>query len=141
MLVNQLGKAANGVLATAGFLPATSTEGVVPHLVAAMKAGYPKVPFDQFAETGYAAVKLIAQATKGSGDVTASSVTSALTKVSGYNTGLGPVVDFTKPSSIAGFPRLSNPNDFVWVAKNGNYVLAQPDPIDATPALKLLGGK
>jgi ABC-type branched-subunit amino acid transport system substrate-binding protein len=141
ILVNQLGKAANGVLATAGFLPATSTEGAVPHLVAAMKAGYPKVPFDQFAETGYSSVKLIAEAAKGLSDITPTSLSAALAKVSGYNTGVGPVVDFTKPSPIAGYPRLANPKDFVWVAKNGNYVLAQPNPIDATPAIKLLGGK
>jgi ABC-type branched-subunit amino acid transport system substrate-binding protein len=141
VLLNQLGKAANGVYATAGFLPATSTEGAVPELVKTMKAQDPKVPFDQFAESGYAAVNLIAHAVKGLGGVSASSVTSALSKVSGYDTGVGPVATFTAPSPIAGYPRLFNPKDFVWVAKNGNYSLSQPQPIDTTPALKLLSAK
>ena len=139
VLLNQLGKPANGVLASAGFWPATSTEGVVPQLVKTMQTQYPKVPFDQFAETGYASVKLVAQAAKGLSDVSASSLTSALTKVKGYDTGVGQTVDFTTPSSIPGYPRLFNPKDFIWVAKNGNYALSQPQPIDATPALKLLG--
>ena len=60
---------------SAGFLPATSTEGVVPQLVKTMQTQYPKVPFDQFAETGYASVKLVAQAAKGLSDVSASSLT------------------------------------------------------------------
>jgi branched-chain amino acid transport system substrate-binding protein len=141
VLLNQLGKPANGVLASAGFLPATSTEGAVPQLVQKMKVEYPKVPFDQFAETGYAGVNLIAHAVKGLSDVTPSSVMTALTKVSGFDTGVGQVATFTQPSSIPGYPRLFNPKDFVWVAKNGNYSLAQPQPIDTTPALKLLGAK
>ena len=141
VLLQQLGKPADGVLASAGFLPATSTEGVVPQLVAKMKAEYPKVPFDQFAETGYAAVNLVAHAAKGLGDVSASSLMSALTKVNGYDTGVGQVADFTTPSTIPGYPRLFSPKDFVWVAQNGNYALAQPQPIDATPALKLLAAK
>jgi ABC-type branched-subunit amino acid transport system substrate-binding protein len=141
VLLNQLGKPADGVLATAGFLPATSTEGAVPQLVKTMKAQYPKVPFDQFAETGYAAVNLIADAVKGQGDVSSSSVMSALSKVNGYNTGVGPVATFTAPNPIPGYPRLFNPKDFVWVAKNGNYSLSQPQPIDTTPALKLLSAK
>ena len=55
--------------------------------------------------------------------------------------GWGRTVDFTTPSSIPGYPRLFNPKDFIWVAKNGNYALSQPQPIDATPALKLLAAK
>ena len=141
VLLNQLGKSANGVLASAGFLPATSTEGAVPQLVQKMKVEYPKVPFDQFAETGYAAVNLVAHAAKGLSDLTSSSVMTALTKVSGFDTGVGQVATFTQPSSIPGYPRLFNPKDFVWVAKNGNYALAQPQPVDATPALKLLAAK
>ena len=51
------------------------------------------------------------------------------------------MADFTTPSTIPGYPRLFSPKDFVWVAQNGNYALAQPQPIDATPALKLLAAK
>jgi branched-chain amino acid transport system substrate-binding protein len=141
VLLNQLGKPANGVLASAGFLPATATTGVVPQLVQKMKAEYPKVPFDQFVETGYASVKLVAQAAKGLGDPSASAMMSALPKVSGYDTGVGQVADFTKLGSIPGFPRMYAAKDYIWVAKNGNYVLSQPQPIDVAAALKLLSGK
>jgi hypothetical protein len=61
--------------------------------------------------------------------------------VTGFATGLGPVADFSTPNSIPGFPRLFNPKVFVWVAKNGDYYLAQPQPIDTTPALQLLSAK
>lgn len=138
VVLQQLGAAANGVLATAGFLPATATVGVVQHLRQKLEAAYKKVPLDQFVDTGYAAVKLVARVAEGLKSVTASSLERALRKVTDYNTGLGPVADFTK-SSIHGFPRLTSPDDFLWVAKNGNYYLAQKRPINTTPALKLLG--
>ena len=138
-LVKALGNAANGLLATAGMLPPTSTEGVVPKLVQTMWTEYPKVPFDQFAETGYASVIVVAHAAKGLGDVTSSSLMTALSTVNGFDTGLGPVLDFSM-APVAAYPRLFTIKDYVYVAKNGDYVLAQPEPIDTTPALKLLGG-
>lgn len=141
VVLQQLGKAANGVLAPAGYLPFTSTEGVVPQLMQQLQAQYPKVPLDQFAESGYASVQAVAQAAKGLQDVTGSSLESALTKLTAFDTGLGPVLDFSSPNSIAGFPRLFNPKVFIWVAKNGNYYLEQPQPIDTTPALKLLSAQ
>ena len=139
VVLSQLGKSANGVLAPAGFLPFTSTEGVVQRLRQQVETQYPKVPLDQFVETGYASVNTVEQAAKGLSDVTASSVMTALSKLQGYDTGLGPVVDFATPSSIPGFPRVKNSKVFVWVAKNGDYHLSQPQPIDTAPALKLLG--
>jgi ABC-type branched-subunit amino acid transport system substrate-binding protein len=141
VVLKQLGKAAEGVLAPAGYLPFTSTEGVVPQLKQEILAKYPTVPLDQFAESGYASVQVVAHAAKGLNNVTASSLDSALTKVTGFATGLGPVADFSTPNSIPGFPRLFNPKVFVWVAKNGEYYLAQPQPIDTTPALQLLSAK
>jgi ABC-type branched-subunit amino acid transport system substrate-binding protein len=141
VVLKQLGKAGDGVLAPAGYLPFTSTEGVVPQLKREIVAQYPTVPLDQFAESGYASVQVVAHAAKGLRNVTASSLDSALTKVTGFDTGLGPVADFSTPNSIPGFPRLFNPKVFVWVAKNGDYYLAQPQPIDTTPALQLLSAK
>lgn len=140
-VLQQLGKAANGVLAISGYLPSSSTEGAVQQLKQKMQAQYPKVPLDQFAEAGYAAVEVVAQAAKGLKDVTASSLESALTKVKGFDTGLGPVIDFSKPNPTPGYERLFNTKVFVYVAKNGVFYLAQPEPIDTTPALRLLAGK
>ncbi|WP_405952902.1 ABC transporter substrate-binding protein [Streptomyces prunicolor] len=141
VVLQQLGKAADGVLAPAGYLPFTSTDGVVPQLKQKIQAKYPKVPLDQFAETGYASVKAVAQAAKGLKDVTGSSLKGALTKLTAFDTGLGPVADFSKEGSVPGFPRLFNPKIILWVAKDGDYNLAQPQPIDTTPALKLLSAK
>ena len=139
-LINALGNAANGLSATAGMLPPTSTQGVVPKLARTMRAEYPKVPFDQFAETGYASVTVVAHAAKGLGDVTSSSLMSALPKVKEFDTGLGPVLDFSI-APVSAYPRLFTVKDYVYVAKSGDYVLAQPQPIDTSPALKLLGGQ
>ena len=108
-------------------------------MVQTMRTEYPKVPFDQFAETGYASVIVVAHAAKGLGDVTSSSLMTALSTVNGFDTGLGPVLDFSM-APVAAYPRLFTVKDYVYVAKNGDYVLAQPEPIDTTPALKLLGG-
>ena len=139
-LITALGKAANGLLATSGLLPPSSPEPAVQKLDQAMKAQYPKVPVDTFAQIGYASVYVIATAAKGLGDVTASSMLTALPKLTNYDTGFGPVVDFST-APVAAYPRLFTVKDYVYLAKNGVYVLAMPAPIDTTPALKLLGGK
>ena len=139
VVIKSLGKAVNGLLATAGMLPATAAQGSVPKLLQTMQAEYPKIPFDQFAETGYASVEAVAQAAKGLTDVTASSLMTALSKLTGFNTGLGPVLNFST-APVSTYPRLFDDKDYVYVAKNGVYVLAQPQPIDTTPALKLLPG-
>ena len=65
---------------------------------------------------------------------------TALPKLTNYDTGFGPVVDFST-APVAAYPRLFTVKDYVYLAKNGEYGLAMPAPIDTTPALKLLGGK
>ena len=138
-LVKALGKAANGLIATSGLLPATAAQGAVPKLLQTMQTEYPKVPFDTFAEIGYASVNVVAQAAKGLKDVTASSLTAALPKVTGFDTGLGPVLNLST-APVSAYPRLFDDKDYVYVAKNGVYVLASPTPIDTTPALQSLHG-
>ena len=105
-------------------LPATSTEGVVPQLGRAkMKAAYPKVPFDQFARDGVRRGEPGRTRGQGTGGHdAASSLMSALTKVNGYDTGVGQVADFTTPNSIPGYPRLFSPKDFVWVARTATML-------------------
>lgn len=141
VVVKQIGKAADGVLVTSGYFPFTSNQGVVEALKQKIQAKAPKSPLDQFAQTGYAAVKVLQEAAKGLSDVTPASLTKALSGVTGFDTGLGPVVDFSTPGSVPGFERLFNPKVFVLVAKNGDYALAKPEPIDTTPALKVLTGQ
>ena len=139
-LITALGKAANGLLATSGLLPPSSPEPAVQKLDQAMKAQYPKVPVDTFAQIGYASVYVIATAAKGLGDVTASSMLTALPKLTNYDTGFGPVVDFST-APVAAYPRLFTVKDYVWVGQERRVRFGEPAPIDTTPALKLLGGK
>ena len=141
VVLTQLGKAADGVLAVAGYLPFGSQEGMVQQLEDKIHAKYPKVPLDQFAQSGYASVKVVQEAAKGLKDVTPQTLTQALPKVTNFDTGLGPVANFSKPLPVPGFERVFNPKVFVYKATNGNYELAQPDPIDTTPALKILSGQ
>jgi branched-chain amino acid transport system substrate-binding protein len=139
-LIAALGKAGNGLLATSGLLPPNSPEPTVQKLDQAMKASYPKIPLDTFAQIGYAAVQVVAAASKGLGDVTASSLMTAIPKLTNYDTGMGPVVNFSS-APVAAYPRLFTVKDYVYLAKDGVYGLAQPTPIDTSPALQLLGGK
>ena len=65
-------------------------------------------------------------------------MTKGLSGVANFDTGLGPVVDLSTPSTIPGYERIFSPMIYVYVAKNGVYELLHPDPMDMTPALKLL---
>ena len=136
-LLTQLGASANGVMGLSGYLPETSTQGEVPYLVKKSKALAPTVPFDTFTEHGYASVMVFAHAAQGLKTVTSATISKALPKVKGYNTALGPVTSLQKPP-VAAFPRLFNPNYFLYVARNGNFYLAQKKTINATAGLKLL---
>ena len=138
-LIQQLGAGANGVFAVAGYLPFSSKTGLVQSLRAKAKAKAPKVPLDTFIDNGYAAVEVVAHAAKGLKQVNASTLMKALPKVKGFNTGLGPVLTLTKPGTVARkYPRLFNPNVYLWVVRNGQMVLAQPKPVNIAPGMKLL---
>ena len=141
VVLKQLGSAADGVLAMAGYLPFGSDKGDVAQLEQKIKAKYPKSPLDQFAQSGYASVKVVQEAAKDLKDITPQSLTQALPKVTDFDTGLGPVANFSTPLPVPGFERVFNPKVFVYKATNGTYDLAQPDPIDTTPALKILSQK
>ena len=129
----------HGVYAVAGYLPFSSKTGLVQSLRAKAKAKAPKVPLDTFIDNGYAAVEVVAHAAKGQKQVTSATLMKALPKVRGFNTGLGTVVTLTKPGVVARkYPRLFNPNVYLWVVRNGQMVLAQPKPVNIGPGMKLL---
>jgi ABC-type branched-subunit amino acid transport system substrate-binding protein len=136
-LLTQLGSAANGVYASAGFWPETSKQGAVPYLVKESKALAPKVAFDGFTEHGYASVEVFAQAAKGLKSVTAPAILKALPKIKNFNTKLGAIISFQKPYA-AGYPRLFNPNIYVYQARGGNFYLAQSKPLSVAAGIKLL---
>lgn len=135
-LAAQMGTSANGVEVVAGYLPSTSKS--VIKLANEAKALAPKVTFDAFTEHGYASVMVVAQAAKDLKTVTASALMRALPKITHYNTGLGPIVDFAAKPPVAGFPRLFNPYYYVAVAKNGKMYLKSGLKINVTKGLKVL---
>jgi len=141
VVLAQLGASADGVIATSGFLPSSSSDGIVQALGEKAKAAAPDAPFDQFSKTGYASVQIIAEAAKSLDEVTPADLTTAITQISGFDTGLGPVLDFTTPNSIPGYERVFNTKIYLYVAKDGAYELAQPDPIDVAAALEILSGQ
>ena len=139
VLIKQLGASANGIYALAGYLPFGAKSRVLQSLAAKAKAKAPKVPLDTFTESGYASVEVLAHAAKGLKQVTSATLSRALPKVKGFDTGLGPVVTLTKPGRVSAvYPRLFNPNFYIWVVKNGNTSLAQPNPIDMSRGLRLV---
>jgi branched-chain amino acid transport system substrate-binding protein len=138
VVLAQVGAAADGVIAVSGYLPASSTDGIVQQLGSKLKEEYPDVSFDQFAKSGYASVQVVAEASKGLDEITAASVTEGLSGVVDFDTGLGPVVDLSTPLAVPGYERIFGPYIYVYVAKGGKYELLHPDPMDMTPALRLL---
>jgi ABC-type branched-subunit amino acid transport system substrate-binding protein len=140
VVLKEVGAAADPVLGIGQFLPASSKEGIVQELGKKVAAKNPKIPYDGFAKSGYASVEVVKEAAKNvSGELTAETLTEALPTITDYNTGLGPVADFSKPSSVPGFERVFNVELFVNEVKNGEYVLTKdPGTIDPTPALEYL---
>jgi branched-chain amino acid transport system substrate-binding protein len=132
-VIAQLGAAGDGVLVTSGFLPATSRLGSVQKLQRAAKALNPNAPYDETLPAGYGAVKLVAFAARGLKNVNGPALGRALNKVKRFDTGVGPIVNLTKPNPNPGFSRVFWTKAFVWVARGGQFYLSST--VDAGPAL------
>jgi ABC-type branched-subunit amino acid transport system substrate-binding protein len=135
-LVKQLGANADGVLSTSGFPPFTSNQPGIVKLGAAAHKLDPSAPLDDFVANGYVGVELVADAAKGLTAVNAATLMAALPKITAYNTGLGPVLNLSKPNPAAAFSRVFNTKVYVVVAKGGAYQLASTKPVDALPAFE-----
>ncbi|MFD3925777.1 ABC transporter substrate-binding protein [Streptomyces sp. NPDC058614] len=138
-LVKQLGKTADGVLVIDTYLPFSSDTTAVKSLREKVLAAHSDATLDTFVQTGYTATKIVAKAAAGVSSVDASTLMDALPKVTAFDTGLGPVIDLSKPISVTGFDRVFNPEVYVLVAKDGVLRLGEPKPLNVEPALKLLG--
>lgn len=136
--VRALGEAANGTALMSGYLPFSSDVPAVARLRAAAQEVDPEVPLDALLESTYASVKVFAEAASGLDTVDAESVASALPSVRGFDTGLGPVVDFSASNPTRTFSRVVNTRVFVLRAQDGEIVLAQDEPIDTAPAFAAL---
>ncbi len=138
VVLAQVGAAADGVIAVSGYLPASSTEGIVQELGAKLAEDFPGVSFDQFAKSGHASVRIVAEAMQGLDEITPASVTEGLSGITDFDTGLGPVVDLSTPLAVPGYERIFGPYIYVYVANGGVYELLRPEPMDMTAALELL---
>jgi ABC-type branched-subunit amino acid transport system substrate-binding protein len=136
--VAAMGKAADGVVLTSGYLPLSSDKPAVRNLVEQAQKIDPDVPLDGELESTYASVLVAAKAAEGLEDVTPQALSASLDKLKGFDTGLGPVVDFTRTNPTKLFSRVLNTNVFVLKAQDGKTVLAQPEPIDTKSAFDAL---
>jgi ABC-type branched-subunit amino acid transport system substrate-binding protein len=136
--IKALGSAADGTILLSGYLPFSSGAPTVTKLEAEAQKIDPKVPLDAELESAYASVETFAKAVEGLPTVNAETTMSALPKLSGYDTGLGPVVDFGASNPTKTFSRVVNTKVYVLEAKDGEVVLAQKQPLDTAPAFEAL---
>jgi ABC-type branched-subunit amino acid transport system substrate-binding protein len=133
--VKALGAAADGVIVVSNYLPfapETNTPAMKEFLAAGKKLD-PKFDPDQGAASAYLAPQVLKKALEGTTDITTASVTTGLNKIKGYDTGLGPVLDFTVPNPAKSFARLPLKSPlYQLVAKDGAYTLATDKTLDVS---------
>ncbi len=138
-LAAALGSAADGIHVVSGFrLPAAGDADTVA-LAEKSLAINPDAPMDHFWITGYSSVKIVAEALSKAEDVSSDAVLSGLADVTAFDTGFGPVIDFSTPNSVAGFERVFNTEMLLWVIQDGLFTLAQDEALEMQPAIELLG--
>ncbi len=138
-LLGALGGAADGMHVVTGFLLPESGDADVLALQATSLAVAPNVSMDNFWFTGYVGVKLVAEALDGVDAPTAEAVLNNMSTISGFDTGVGPVLDYTTPNPVAAYSRVFNSKVFLWEIDGGAYSLLTDEPIDLQPALELMG--
>lgn len=136
--IEALGSAADGTILMSGYLPFSAATPTVAKLEAEAQKIDPKVPLDAELESAYASVETFAKAVEGLPTVNAETTMEALPKLKGFDTGLGPVADFTRTNPTKTFSRVVNTKVYVLEAKNGEVVLAQKQPLDTAPAFEAL---
>jgi ABC-type branched-subunit amino acid transport system substrate-binding protein len=136
--IKALGSAADGTILLSGYLPFSSGAPTVKKLQTEAQKIDPQVPLDAELESAYASVETFAKAVEGLPTVDAETTMQALPKLKGFDTGLGPVVDFTQTNPTKTFSRVVNTDVYVLEAKNGEVVLAQKQPLDTAPAFEAL---
>lgn len=132
--IKALGAAADGVVAVSNYLPLTSDTdtAAMKEFIARGKKIDPEFDPDQGAASAYLASAILAKALESSSaEISSASIITALDKLSGFDTGLGPVVDFTKKNPTKAFSRLPVATPmYSWIAKGGQYTLGSADTVD-----------
>lgn len=121
---SEMGTGASAVNAVGGLAPVSSTSPGVQAYVSEMKAKAPGDTLNDFSEQAWASFYAFAQVAGSiKGDITAQSLTQALGQASNVSTeGMTGTIDFTKPTPLAGIPRVFSSQLFVLGASNGKVV-------------------
>lgn len=138
-LLDGLGEAADGVQVTSGFLLPGSEDANVLSLLEASQAINPEVGMDQFWFSGYVGVKLVAAALEGADEASSAAVLAGMSSISNFESGVGPVYDYSAPNPVAPFSQVFNTNFYVWELSGGQYTLSSPEPGDVQAAIELMG--
>ena len=131
--IEALGEAADGIVVVSNYQPvsaSTDTPGMKEYIAAGLKVD-PEFAADQTAASAYLGPQILQKVLEGASKVDASSAIAGLNKLKGFDTGLGPIVDFTTPNPTKTFSRLPLESPmYQWVAKDGQYVSADEAEID-----------
>ncbi|MEV0589940.1 ABC transporter substrate-binding protein [Nonomuraea cavernae] len=135
-LIDQVGKAAEGVLLSDSFLPVNSEE---PGMVAfrdAMKKYQPEAKPTSAGVVVWSAVAAVKSAAESvQGPIDAKAVQQALGTLNAVETGVGPALDLTTPLGIKDFSRILNTNVVTYTVKDGTYGPAA-EPFSVLTAVK-----
>jgi hypothetical protein len=71
-----------------------------------------------------------------SGDVTAKAVLAALPTISGFDSGVGPVLDLSKRNAAKGFGGIYNTKRYSIVSQGGQYLMPSTSTFDIEKALQ-----
>ncbi|MFK7917362.1 MAG: ABC transporter substrate-binding protein, partial [Ilumatobacter sp.] len=137
-LATSLGSEVDGVHVVSGFLLPGSGHPETVALVEASEELGPDVSLDQFWFSGYVGLQLVAEALEGADESNAAATLAGLTTISGYDSGVGPVIDFSTPNANPALSQLFNPELYLWEIVGGQYQLLQEDTIDMSSAIELV---
>lgn len=139
-LLAAVGAAGDGIHANEGFFLAGSGQGITSKVVSSAQALDPKVTTDSFLLNSYAGAMLFrAAALKVSGDITPKSILDVLPTLTSFDTGLGPVIDFSRRNPAKGFGGLYNTKRYSVLSQGGKYIMSGDSTFDIEKALQAAG--
>ncbi len=135
-LIDQVGKAGEGVLLSDSFLPVNSDEAGMVAFRDAMAKYKPDAKPTSAGAVAWSAVAVVKAAAESvQGPIDAAAMQQALGKLDAVETGVGPALNLTTPLGIKGFDRILNTNVVTYTVKDGTYGPAA-EPFNVLDALK-----
>lgn len=135
-LIDQVGKATEGVLLSDSFLPVNSEDPGMKAFRDALAKYKPDAKPTSAGVVAWSAVASVKAAAESvQGPITAAAIQEELGRLTAVETGVGPALDFTKPLGIKDFDRILNTNVVTYTVKDGTYGPAA-EPFNVLDALK-----